>query len=366
VNYPYIYPGKEIEDKIPTINIDTFTGIDGGPYPASSEGPIHLWTDTVTWVQGRHTLKAGVAVEYSGEDDFDQINVNAIPGGTNNQNGQFAFRNSSSARSGLGIADMALGLFTDYAEIGERARTNWRALATDIFVQDSWRPNDKLTIEGGFRYALWPPWYSTTNNIANFDPRFYSTTNQAVIDPKTGRLVSGPRYNGIVLPGDGFIGEGNDLKVASDPAVQALFRGEPRGFSQTHYDLFEPRVGASYALNSDTVLRASGGVFHNRVTLNDSTLLGGNPPFQPMVVVSNGSVDSPGGTSFANDLPFGMQGQDPVFKLPASYMWSVGVQRQLPWKVVLDVTYVGRRGVYLQRERNINQLQPGTLQANPA
>jgi hypothetical protein len=102
---------------------------------------------------------------------------------------------------------------------------------------------DKVTVEGGFRYALWPPWYSTTNNIANFDPRFYSTTNQAVINPSTGRLVSGPRYNGIVLPGDGFVGAGNDLKVASDPAVLALFRGEPRGFSQTHYDLFEPRVG---------------------------------------------------------------------------------------------------------------------------
>ena len=28
-------------------------------------------------------------------------------------------------------------------------------------------------------------------------------------------------------------------------------------------------------------------------------------------------------------------------------------------------TYVGRRGLYLQRERNINQLLPGTLQANP-
>ena len=62
VNYPYIYPGKEIEDKIPTINIDKFSTIDGGPYPSSSEGPIHLWTDTVTWVKGRHTLKAGVAI----------------------------------------------------------------------------------------------------------------------------------------------------------------------------------------------------------------------------------------------------------------------------------------------------------------
>jgi hypothetical protein len=33
--------------------------------------------------------------------------------------------------------------------------------------------------------------------------------------------------------------------------------------------------------------------------------------------------------------------------------------------VVLDINYVGRRGVFLQRERNINQLQPGTIQANP-
>ena len=365
VNYPYIYPGKEIEDKIPTINIDGFTTIDGGPYPSSSEGPIHLWTDTVTWVKGRHTMKAGVAVEYSGQDDFDQINVNSIPGGTNNQNGQFDFRNTSSGRSGLGIADMALGVFTNYAEIGERARTNWRALATDIFVQDSWRPNEKVTVEGGIRYAIWPPWYSTTNNIANFDPRFYSTTNQAVINPATGRLISGPRYNGIVLPGDGFVGAGNDLKVASDPAVQALFRGEPRGFSQTHFDLFEPRVGMSYAWNDKTVFRTSAGIFHNRVTLNDSTLLGGNPPFQPMVTVSNGAADNPGGVAFANDLPFGMQGQDVVFKLPAAYMWSIGVQRQLPWKIVMDVNYVGRQGRFLQRERNINQLQPGTVQANP-
>ena len=43
INYPYIFPdSKEIEDKIPTVTgSTTFTGIDGGPYPASSAGPIH-------------------------------------------------------------------------------------------------------------------------------------------------------------------------------------------------------------------------------------------------------------------------------------------------------------------------------------
>ena len=369
INYPYIFPAnKEIEDKIPTVNIDTFSGFDGGPYPSSSTGPIHTVSNNVTWLKGRHAVKTGVVIEYSGENDFDQINVSAIPGGTNNQNGQFEFRNSSTARSGLGISDMALGIFTSYAELGQRAYTEWRSLATDVFVQDSWKPRTNLTVEGGVRLAFWPPWHSLTNNIANFDPRYYDTSNQAVINPATGRLVSGPRYNGIVLPGDGFLGAGNDLEVAKNPAVLALFRGGPRGFSKTHYNALEPRLGASYSLNEKTILRASTGVFHNRVTLNDSTLLGGNPPFQPMVAIATGSVDNPAGagsTGGGTDLPFAMQGQDIEFKHPTSYMWSAGVQREVPFGFVLDVTYVGRRGLYLQRERNINQLPEGTL-SNPA
>ena len=367
VNYPYIFPAnKEIDDKIPSVTIASpWTGIDGGPYPSSSQGPIHLVSNATTWVKSRHTFKGGVAIEYSGEDDFDQINVNSIPGGTNNQNGQFDFQNSTSSRSGLAISDMALGLFNNYAELGQRAFTKWRSLATDIFVQDSWKPRTNLTVEGGVRWAIWPPWYSQTNNIANFDPRFYNKATEAIINPATGRLIGGDRYNGIVLPGDGFIGDANNLVVAADPKVQALFRGEPRGFSQTHYNAFEPRLGMSYALNKQTIVRASTGVFHNRVTLNDSTLLGGNPPFQPMVTVANGIVDNPGGAGGANDLPFGMQGQDVVFKHPTSYMWSTGVQREVPLGFVVDVTYVGRRGLYLQRERNVNQLPEGTL-TNPA
>jgi Carboxypeptidase regulatory-like domain len=366
INYPYLFPGKEIEDKIPTVAIAGFNTIDGGPYPSSSQGPIHTVSDTATLVRGRHTLKAGAVIEYSGEDDFDQINVNAVPGGTNNQNGAFEFLDGRPGGTGLAVANVAMGLFSNYAEIGQRAFTKWRAVATDVFVQDSWKPASNLTIEGGIRWAFWPPWHSTTNNIANFDPRFYDPARAAIIDPSTGRLIGGDRYNGIVLPGDGFEGEGNDLVVAQDPAVQALFRGEQRGFSETHYNAIEPRLGAAYSINEKTVVRASGGVFHNRVTLNDSTFLGGNPPFQPMVVIANGIVDNPAGVGgTANDLPFGINGQDVVFKHPTAYMWSAGVQREIPGHFVVDVSYVGRRGLYLPRERNINQLPEGTLK-NPA
>jgi hypothetical protein len=232
-------------------------------------------------------------------------------------------------------------------------------------VQDSWKPTSALTVEGGLRWVFWPPWYSNTNNIANFDPRLYDPAVAAQINPATGRLVGGARYNGIVLPGDGFEGDAQNSVVAQDPAVLALFRGEPRGFSQTHYNAIEPRAGASYRLNDRTVLRGSAGVFHNRVTLNDSSLLGGQPPFQPMVTVANGSADNPGGVGGAADLPFANTAQDTVFQHPTSYMWSAGVQREIPYGFTVDVSYVGRRGLYLQRERNINQLVPGTLQANP-
>ena len=143
--------------------------------------------------------------------------------------------------------------------------------------------------------------------------------------------------------------------------MQALSAAS-RGFSESTATS-SSRASLSYQFNEQTVMRASAGVFHNRVTLNDSTLLGGNPPFQPQVTVANGSADNPsGGTVGSADLPFGINGQDTVFKHPTSYMWSVGLQRELPFGFVGDITYVGRRGLYLQRERNINQLPLGTLQ----
>ena len=290
-----------------------------------------------------------------------------IPGSTNNQNGRFQFPNDTAGANstGVGIANAALGMFNSYAEIGQRALTKYRSLSTDLFIQDSWRPTGNLTVEGGVRWVYWPPWYSLTNNIATFDPAAYDTTNQAVVSPTTGRIVSGPRYNGIVLPGNGFEGDGNDLAVASDPAVLALFVDAPRGFAETHANVFEPRIGAAYSINDKTIVKVSSGVFHNRVTVSDSMFLGGNPPFQPQVGVSNGRADDPGGVGGAGSLPFGMTAIDRVFKHPTAYMWSAGVQRQVPFNFIVDVTYVGRRGLYNVRERDINQLLPGTVQANP-
>ena len=231
-------------------------------------------SNTTTWVKGRHTFKGGIAVEYSGEDDFDQINVNADAGRHEQPERPLRVpRRDARAATGLSVANAALGLFTNYAELGQRNFTQWRSLATDLFVQDSWKPTSKLTVEGGVRWVVLA--------AVVFDDEQHRELRPAVLRPGTGRRSStrppagssgGARYNGIVLPGDGFEGDATQSVVAQDPAVLALFRGEPRGFSETHANAFEPRLGAAYKLNERTVLRVSTGIFHNRVTLNDSTL----------------------------------------------------------------------------------------------
>jgi len=365
INYPYIFPGKEIEDKIPTISITNFNEVDGGPYPSSSRGPIYTWSDNLSYQKGRHSFKTGVIFEYSGEDDFDQINVNAQPGDTNNQNGRFEFTDTRANGTGVAVANAAMGLFTNYGEIGQRSLTKWRALAMDAYVQDSWKPSDRLTVEGGVRYVLWPPWYALLNNAAMFNPAFYDRARAAQVDPTAGFIVSGDPYNGVVLPGSGFPADAQGVVgAASNADLQRLFHDLPRGFSETHKNVFEPRIGTSYALTDKTIARAGFGIFHNRVTLNDSTLLGGNPPIQLKVGVTNGLADAPTGTQ-ARSFPLVMTMQDPRFDHPMAYDFSAGVQRELPYSTVVDVTYVNRLGRNLQRERNLNQLQPGTVQANP-
>src|SRR5262249_43546883 len=77
-----------------------------------------------------------------------------------------------------------------------------------------------------------------------------------------------------------------------------------------------------------------------------------------------GNVDNPGGTS-ANSLPLTVTTQSKAFNNPEAWSWNFTVQRDLPWSSVLSLGYVGRRGLHLQREANINQPTPDVVAANP-
>jgi hypothetical protein len=140
--------------------------------------------------------------------------------------------------------------------------------------------------------------------------------------------------------------------------------GEPRYYSNIDYGDFQPRLGIAYQLNPKTVIRTGAGKFTTRLGVSDSIFLGGNPPLQPLASVPVGVVDNPGGGSLAS-FPLSVNTQAKTFHMPQAYTWNFTVERELAMSTVLSVSYVGRRGLFGQREKNINQPAVGTVQANP-
>ncbi|MEO7143882.1 MAG: carboxypeptidase regulatory-like domain-containing protein [Bryobacteraceae bacterium] len=372
INYPYIFPqGKLIQNRIPTANIQGLNGLTGGPYPSHSTGPIYTLSDSLTWIKGSHTMKFGFYFERSGENDNDEINVSACPTCTNNQNGQFSFTDTRSGQptSGNAIANAALGMFDTYSELGSRAYTIFRGSSYEPYAQDSWKVNEKLTVNIGVRYTVIVPYKALWGNMIVFDPTLYDPSKAVSVDPKTGAVIvgSGDRYNGMVIPGASFPSSGKGrYPAATDPSLDYLHRGGtyPDYYSNIRWGQIQPRAGFAYQMNDKTVIRAGGGRFITRLGVSDSVFLGGNPPFQPTANVSFGNADNPGGTS-ANSLPLTVTTQSRDFKNPEAWNWNFTVEREIFWKSVLNVGYVGRRGLHLQREADINQPTPAVVAANP-
>jgi hypothetical protein len=374
INYPYIFPtGKLLPNRIPTANITGLTGLTGNPYPSHSTGPIYTMTDSFTWIKGNHTLKFGMYYEKSGENDNDEINVAACPTCTNNQNGQFLFSDTRSGQPSTGnaIANTAMGLFDTYSELGQRAYTIFRGSSFEPYAQDSWKVSQKLTVNVGMRYTVIVPYKALWGNMIVFDPALYDPSKAVGIDPKTGAVITTPgsdRYNGMVIPGSAFPDSGKGRFPESTAGIyDYLHRGGsyPDYYSKIRWGQFQPRAGFAYRMSEKTVIRAGAGRFITRLGVSDSVYLGGNPPFQPTANVSFGSADNPGGPQ-ANSLPLTVTTQSRDFKNPEAWNWNFTVERELPLKSLLTVGYVGRRGLHLQRESNINQPTPSAVLNAPA
>lgn len=386
INYPYLFAAseKETPNKIPTIEINdgNFTTVDGGPYPSHSGGPIFNFTDNFTKVFGNHTMVLGFVWEYSGENDNDQISVSSTtPGATNNQNGQFIFTDlrtnqpgvpasSGVPTSGVAVANAALGLFDTYGEIGQKTYTLFRGHFYEGFAQDTWRATPKTVLEYGVRYSVIQPYYALWGNQSVFDPKSYNPALAATVDPTTGYITSGnsPQsiYNGVVIPGSGFPSAAQGHLPASilNGQYQSLFRGYGRGYSKTVWSDIQPRFGITYQAAPLTVLRAGAGRFVQRLGISDSIQLGGNAPFQDSETVTAGSVDNPGGVG-VNTLPLALSSQAYNFPNPEAWAWNAAIEQDIPKFATLTIAYVGRRGIHLSQLENVNQLQPGTVQAHP-
>lgn len=366
INYPYLFgsASKVVPNKIPTLQIQNFGTLDGGPYPSRSGGVVYDIGDTLTKVWGNHTLKFGGLWEYAGENNYDQISVdNTRPGTTNNQNGLFVFTDSrgGGSSSKIAIANTALGNFDTYGEIGTRSYTLFRGNMFEGFGQDQWRVNSKLTVEIGARYSVLMPYHALWGNQAFFSPKDYNPALAPTVSPTTGFLTGGDTLNGVVIPGTGFPGsaKGHVPDAILNGSYQRLFRGYGTGYSPTVYSNIQPRVGFAYQISPGTVIRAGGGRYVQRLGISDTVHVGGNAPFQPASGVTQGSVDNPGGIGI-NTTPLAFTSHTYNYPSPESWGWNMTVEHEFTNAAVFTLSYVGRRGYHQEQLANINALPLGT------
>lgn len=315
--------------------------------------------DNFTWVRHRHTLKAGGYVEL----------IENNEARTGNWMGEFRFNRDTTSPidTNFAFSNALLGVFSQYTESDAYRNTFNRGILAEWFAQDTWRASNRLTVDYGLRVLWYSPWWRPDRRGSNFIPALYDPAKAprlyqpAVVDGKrvgfdavTGQIVE------EFLVGSFVKGTGsptNGLVLGTDPGV-------PKGFRDQLPPQLEPRAGFAYDLfgRGKTALHVSAGQFHN-ARLGSGTAAGnnaGNPPLVHTPTIFNGTMSTllqmePSGV----ERPSSVSGYEQHVKTPSSYNLSAGIQQDLGWGTVVDVTYVGTLGRHLDMTRNINAVPDG-------
>jgi hypothetical protein len=278
-----------------------------------------------------------------------------------NEFGNFKF--TRGAFSGNAFADLLLGLpySNQYAIVGPNISE--RAIQTHFFAQDEWRVNNHLTVTYGLRWSLHPPMTEGSGNITNFD-----RTNGNVIVPDH-TLSAAP---GFLRAINACPGTTNSIPCTH--IVTASQAGLGEGLRQTYYGNWDPRLSLAWRpfSNNKTVVRSGFGIFTQSVlgqfaydltgvhtsdfrTFNNFQVQG-TPPLFVLPQVSAGSFALP--TVGTEDF---VTATNPSYKDPRTYQWSFTIERELPWRSALRLSYVGSESVGENLLVDLNQQHASTI-----
>lgn len=310
-----------------------------------------VWNPRLNYskLAGAHTIKAGW--EYQAINT--EINDLAPVYGESTYNGRFSAATGLNANLNpiANLADFLVGAQSAYGK-SNFAVLDYRQRMNFFYVQDDWKVNNRLTLNLGVRYEYATPQWEANNRLGNFNP------------------VDG------------------SLFFAKDGSVQ------DRSTIRPDRNNWGPRVGLAYTLDSKTVIRSAYGISYvhfNR--MGGENILGFTGPFV-FAVTRNQVAPAQGGSSAQpvcstgqafltcfqrtqDGFPSGFN--DPSLyntrttrvnyipvDTPSPYVqnWHLTIQRELPAGFLLDVGYVGNRGVNQLILGDFNQAQPNLAGQN--
>jgi hypothetical protein len=314
--------------------------------------------NNLTWTKGRHTVKSGL--------DFRRIRAATPLGFLGGDNyGNFSF---NGAFTGSDVADFLLGLPARSAFAIVHSDNDGRGARAAFFAQDTYRVNQKLTLQYGLRYEVNPAFTDASGNIGNFDPSV----------PRSGRVVFPTGKESLLAPG--FLQTFNACPAPDangapcTPVVSAAEAGLPEGLRSVPALRLMPRAGFAYRPFGDdrTVVRGGIGGYNGQILGNVFfTLTGtlqsdvrefpnfdvlGRPVFQWPAIQTGGSgiVTGDFGTASFRTAA------DIDWKDPYTVQWNLSVDRNVGRGTGVRISYIGMKTTQLVYAPNLNQMARST------
>lgn len=358
-----VFPNVTISSANPGVGAQTFIG--GGVHANLVEN-INTASDVVTLIRGKHSIKLGGELDRNFQHDTtwgDASSGNFAFTGVGTNSGTSIDPRTGSTSPGVPLADFLLGQVGNwYIYNGEP--TNTATWIGGAFVNDSFKLTPRLTLNLGMRYQHQTGWAVADGRFANFNP--------ALANP--GVPVSWYPSNPLCQSGTNCLG--------------ALQYGQINGHNtiEPSVNSWSPRIGFAWSPYSKWSFRGSYGVF--QVTRGSELYAHDNFPgtlgfgFNPhgSIFPANNALafalqtgPPPGSVVFptaANLTPDQFNYQQVAYypaKLPMQYMqqFLLSIQRELPARNLVDVSYVHTKGTHLNFATDMNQV-PAVDLADPS
>ena len=270
---------------------------------------------------------------------------------TNAPNGTFTFSQGGTAGCPNAVAncggDAMATFLMGYPDQGGYYEIQYQAATENYqfagYFQDNWRATEKLTLNFGLRYEVSLPRTERHNRQNWFDPSVASPLQVPGVGPNGG--------NGPLVGGEVFASSAQ------------------RKIVDTDWTDWQPRFGFAYQFAPKWVTRGGFGVYYSQSRsgatgvgpygtqgFNQGTNLiptyqnEGNTPYLRLSNPYPNGLNLPPGNSLGllNDVGFGAVG--PLRnekKTPSEESWSLGIEHQFPWSVLVDAEYIGKKGTNL-------------------
>ena len=304
---------------LPTIGISSLSTIGmSANYPQGRIPNTYQLQDVMTKVVGKHQFRGGF--EY-----FRQIATQIAPA---NLRGSLGFTTSGSSSAGTLVSGFA-NFMDDFSGVSTSTRIS-RVYGTAkyhptystyaAFFQDSWKVIPTLTLNLGVRYDyLGQAANIFAYPVVNFDPAGFSNARVKVDKNNFGPSVGfawNPKHG--LLTGDGKLVVRGGFQISYDTSFNNLLSNMATGYPNN-------------PSNVDVIGNSGRGVAKlYAVAFPGITASALNPK-------NNGS------SQFLEETPS-----------PYTERWSLGIQRELPAGLIMDLSYVGAVSHHLNQQQELN------------